>query len=144
MADNNGNPQGNNPVDAPITIDQMLNSTGVYNPNEPTFTNDIPGLEKVVEQSPVVPEVKDPVVPENVESEFDKSLVILNTDDSVLSAEDKEFKTSLLSSFNGEKLDAQGNIVNKDGKVVLSADNFKKYVETGSVLVDDKGNEIKR
>lgn len=75
-------------------------------------------------------------------SEYETTLALFNTDDTALSDEDKELKSSILEFFIGEKIDDKGNLVNKEGKIVLSSENLKKYIEENELPLDDKGNQV--
>lgn len=72
----------------------------------------------------------------------DDVVKLLATDDSLLSAEDAEFKTSVYNKFQAVGVDFKGNLLNAEGEVVLTADDFNNYIDTGAVPLDEAGNQI--
>ena len=74
--------------------------------------------------------------------EEDNLTSLLSADDSSLSEEDKSLKNTLLTTFGATNVDANGNLINEQGQVVLSKESLDKYIDTGEVLLDAQGNQI--
>lgn len=72
----------------------------------------------------------------------DDLIALLNADDNLLSADDREFKTAVYDKFQAVKVDFKGNLLNQNGEVVLNADDFENYIQTGAVPVDAEGNQV--
>lgn len=53
-----------------------------------------------------------------------------------------EYRNLLLTTFKGKTLDTSGNVLNEQGEVVLSADTLTKYVTTGELPTNEKGEII--
>ena len=68
--------------------------------------------------------------------------LLLSADENSLSTEDRQLRETVYSTFGAVNVDSHGNLLNAEGKVVLSADNLDKYIDTGEVLTDAKGNQI--
>lgn len=72
----------------------------------------------------------------------DDLVALLSTDDTLLSADDREFKTSIYDKFQANGVDFKGNLLNANGEVVLSADDFNNYIDTGALPLDEEGNQV--
>lgn len=72
----------------------------------------------------------------------DDLVTLLSTDESLLSADDREFKVSIYDKFGANGVDFKGNLLNANGEVVLSADDFNNYIDTGALPLDKDGNQV--
>ena len=154
--DNNGqqNPQGNqNPQGSLPSLDAVIDATlgiggtpvGTDPIVLPAGTEGNPPVEggqqqaqgQQQSQSPVTPpaETTPPIEEDNLTS-------LLSADNSVLSDEDRALKSTLLATFGATNVDANGNLVNEQGQVVLSKESLDKYIDTGELLLDAQGNQI--
>lgn len=59
-----------------------------------------------------------------------------------LDAEQTEARSNLLDTFKASKLDANGNLLNDVGEVVLSAAKLKAYVEEDTLPLNTKGDVV--
>ena len=154
--DNNGqqNPQGNqNPQGSLPSLDAVIDATlgiggtpaGTEPVTPPAGTEGTPpveggqqqaqGQQAQQQQQAQPPANNSPIEEDNLTS-------LLSADDSSLSEEDRALKNTLLSTFGAAGIDANGNLVNEQGQVVLSKDSLDKYIDTGEVLLDAQGNQI--
>ena len=154
--DNNGqqNPQGNqNPQGSLPSLDAVIDATlgiggtpaGTEPVTPPAGTEGTPpveggqqqaqGQQTQQQQQAQPPANNSPIEEDNLAS-------LLSADDSSLSEEDRTLKNTLLSTFGAAGIDANGNLVNEQGQVVLSKDSLDKYIDTGEVLLDAQGNQI--
>ena len=154
--DNNGqqNPQGNqNPQGSLPSLDAVIDATlgiggtpaGTEPVTPPAGTEGNPpveggqqqaqGQQAQQQQQAQPPANNSPIEEDNLAS-------LLSADDSSLSEEDRTLKNTLLSTFGAAGIDANGNLVNEQGQVVLSKDSLDKYIDTGEVLLDAQGNQI--
>ena len=154
--DNNGqqNPQGNqNPQGSLPSLDAVIDATlgiggtpaGTEPVTPPAGTEGTPpveggqqqaqGQQAQQQQQAQPPANNSPIEEDNLTS-------LLSADDSTLSEEDRTLKNTLLSTFGAAGIDANGNLVNEQGQVVLSKDSLDKYIDTGEVLLDAQGNQI--
>ena len=154
--DNNGqqNPQGNqNPQGSLPSLDAVIDATlgiggtpaGTEPVTPPAGTEGNPpveggqqqaqGQQAQQQQQAQPPANNSPIEEDNLTS-------LLSADDSSLSEEDRTLKNTLLSTFGAAGIDANGNLVNEQGQVVLSKDSLDKYIDTGEVLLDAQGNQI--
>ena len=154
--DNNGqqNPQGNqNPQGSLPSLDAVIDATlgiggtpaGTEPVTPPAGTEGTPpveggqqqaqGQQAQQQQQAQPPANNSPIEEDNLTS-------LLSADDSSLSEEDRTLKNTLLSTFGAAGIDANGNLVNEQGQVVLSKDSLDKYIDTGEVLLDAQGNQI--
>ena len=154
--DNNGqqNPQGNqNPQGSLPSLDAVIDATlgiggtpaGTEPVTPPAGTEGTPpveggqqqaqGQQAQQQQQAQSPANNSPIEEDNLTS-------LLSADDSSLSEEDRTLKNTLLSTFGAAGIDANGNLVNEQGQVVLSKDSLDKYIDTGEVLLDAQGNQI--
>ena len=154
--DNNGqqNPQGNqNPQGSLPSLDAVIDATlgiggtpaGTEPVTPPAGTEGTPpveggqqqaqGQQAQQQQQAQLPANNSPIEEDNLTS-------LLSADDSSLSEEDRTLKNTLLSTFGAVGIDANGNLVNEQGQVVLSKDSLDKYIDTGEVLLDAQGNQI--
>lgn len=154
--DNNGqqNPQGNqNPQGSLPSLDAVIDATlgiggtpaGTEPVTPPAGTEGTPpvegeqqqaqGQQSQQQQQAQPPANNSPIEEDNLTS-------LLSADDSSLSEEDRTLKNTLLSTFGAAGIDANGNLVNEQGQVVLSKDSLDKYIDTGEVLLDAQGNQI--
>ena len=154
--DNNGqqNPQGNqNPQGSLPSLDAVIDATlgiggtpaGTEPVTPPAGTEGNPpieggqqqaqGQQAQGQQQTQPPANNSPIEEDNITS-------LLSADDSSLSEEDRTLKNTLLSTFGAAGIDANGNLVNEQGQVVLSKDSLDKYIDTGEVLLDAQGNQI--
>ena len=152
--DNNGqqNPQGNqNPQGSLPSLDAVIDATlgiggtpaGTEPVTPPAGTEGTPPVEggqqqaqgQQAQQQAQPPANNSPIEEDNLTS-------LLSADDSSLSEEDRTLKNTLLSTFGAAGIDANGNLVNEQGQVVLSKDSLDKYIDTGEVLLDAQGNQI--
>ena len=154
--DNNGqqNPQGNqNPQGSLPSLDAVIDATlgiggtpaGTEPVTPPAGTEGTPPVEGEQQQaqgqqSQQQQQAQPPV--NNSPIEEDNLTSLLSADDSSLSEEDRTLKNTLLSTFGAAGIDANGNLVNEQGQVVLSKDSLDKYIDTGEVLLDAQGNQI--
>lgn len=67
----------------------------------------------------------------------------LSGDGSTLSEQDKEIRNNVFSMFDATSMDATGNLLDANGKIVLSKANLDKFSETGDVPTDADGNQIR-
>lgn len=136
----------NKPVTAP-GLDDILDVNNVPASFAPAPT------EPVTPVNPITPPVNTPPttlqnnsVPDPFElvvnEPFTNTIKLFATDETTLTPEDKQLRTEILSKFKADKLDENSNLVDKDGKIVLSKDNFKSYVVDGKMLTDAEGNEV--
>ena len=154
--DNNGqqNPQGNqNPQGSLPSLDAVIDATlgiggtpaGTEPVTPPAGTEGTPpveggqqqaqGQQAQQQQQAQPPASNSPIEEDNLAS-------LLSADDSSLSEEDRTLKNTLLSTFGAAGIDANGNLVNEQGQVVLSKESLDKYIDTGEVLLDAQGNQI--
>ena len=154
--DNNGqqNPQGNqNPQGSLPSLDAVIDATlgigttpaGTDPVIPPAGTEGNPpveggqqqaqGQQAQQQQQAQPPANNSPIEEDNLAS-------LLSADDSSLSEEDRTLKNTLLSTFGAAGIDANGNLVNEQGQVVLSKEALDKYIDTGEVLLDAQGNQI--
>ena len=154
--DNNGqqNPQGNqNPQGSLPSLDAVIDATlgigstpaGTEPVTPPAGTEGTPpveggqqqaqGQQAQQQQQAQPPANNSPIEEDNLTS-------LLSADDSSLSEEDRTLKNTLLATFGATNVDANGNLVNEQGQVVLSKDSLDKYIDTGEVLLDAQGNQI--
>lgn len=154
--DNNGqqNPQGNqNPQGSLPSLDAVIDATlgiggtpaGTEPVTPPAGTEGTPpveggqqqaqGQQAQGQQQAQPPANNSPIEEDNLTS-------LLSADDSSLSEEDRTLKNTLLSTFGAAGIDANGNLVNEQGQVVLSKESLDKYIDTGEVLLDAQGNQI--
>lgn len=154
--DNNGqqNPQGNqNPQGSLPSLDAVIDATlgiggtpaGTEPVTPPAGTEGTPpveggqqqaqGQQAQQQQQAQPPANNSPIEEDNLTS-------LLSADDSSLSEEDRTLKNTLLTTFGAAGIDANGNLVNEQGQVVLSKDSLDKYIDTGEVLLDAQGNQI--
>ena len=154
--DNNGqqNPQGNqNPQGSLPSLDAVIDATlgiggtpaGTEPVTPPAGTEGNPPVEDGQQQAQgqqaqQQQQAQPPA--NNFPIEEDNLASLLSADDSSLSEEDKTLKNTLLSTFGAAGIDANGNLVNEQGQVVLSKDSLDKYIDTGEVLLDAQGNQI--
>ena len=148
--DNNGqqNPQGNqNPQGSLPSLDAVIDATlgiggtpaGTEPVTPPAGTEGNPPIEGGQQQA----QGQQAQPPANTSPiEEDSITSLLSADDSSLSEEDRTLKNTLLSTFGAAGIDANGNLVNEQGQVVLSKDSLDKYIDTGEVLLDAQGNQI--
>ena len=149
--DNNGqqNPQGNqNPQGSLPSLDAVIDATlGIGTPPAPESTdpfatpvgadgNPPASVDPVQGQPPVN------TSPTDTPSEEDNLTSLLSADNSSLSEEDKSLKNTLLATFGATNVDANGNLINEQGQVVLSKESLDKYIDTGEILLDAQGNQI--
>lgn len=123
-----------NNVTDPISFeDVILGSSNTNNPSNP--------IEPI---NPVVPSVLEPIAPVEpiTVSEYDKTLNLLTTDDNNLSEDDKTIKSSLFELVKGTKLNSNGDIINANGEVVLTATALKTYIETDTLPLSEKGEVV--
>ena len=154
--DNNGqqNPQGNqNPQGSLPSLDAVIDATlgiggtpaGTEPIEPPAGTEGNPpveggqqqaqGQQAQGQQQAQPPANNSPIEEDNLTS-------LLSADDSSLSEEDKSLKNTLLATFGATNVDANGNLINEQGQVVLSKESLDKYIDTGEVLLDAQGNQI--
>ena len=154
--DNNGqqNPQGNqNPQGSLPSLDAVIDATlgiggtpaGTEPVTPPAGTEGTPpveggqqqaqGQQAQQQQQAQPPANNSPIEEDNLAS-------LLSADDSSLSEEDKSLKNTLLTTFGATNVDANGNLINEQGQVVLSKESLDKYIDTGEVLLDAQGNQI--
>ena len=154
--DNNGqqNPQGNqNPQGSLPSLDAVIDATlgiggtptGAEPVTPPAGTEGNPpveggqqqaqGQQAQGQQQAQPPANNSPIEEDNITS-------LLSADDSSLSEEDRTLKNTLLSTFGAAGIDANGNLINEQGQVVLSKESLDKYIDTGEVLLDAQGNQI--
>lgn len=91
------------------------------------------------------PPANTPATPPNqaVPAEGDNSVLALITGDpSSLSADNADFRNTLMDLFGANSADANGNLLNVNGEVVLSYENLNDYIETGNLNLDAQGNLI--
>lgn len=153
--DNNGqqNPQGNqNPQGSLPSLDAVIDATlgiggtpaGTEPVTPPAGTEGTPpvegGQQAQGQQAQQQQQAQPPA--NNSPIEEDNLISLLSADDSSLSEEDRTLKNTLLSTFGAAGIDANGNLVNEQGQVVLSKDSLDKYIDTGEVLLDAQGNQI--
>ena len=154
--DNNGqqNPQGNqNPQGSLPSLDAVIDATlgiggtpaGTEPVTPPAGTEGNPPIEggqqqAQGQQAQGQQQAQPPA--NNSPIEEDNLTPLLSADDSSLSEEDRTLKNTLLSTFGAAGIDANGNLVNEQGQVVLSKDSLDKYIDTGEVLLDAQGNQI--
>ena len=154
--DNNGqqNPQGNqNPQGSLPSLDAVIDATlgiggtpvGTEPVTPPAGTEGTPPVEggqqqAQGQQAQQQQQAQPPA--NNFPIEEDNLTSLLSADDSSLSEEDRTLKNTLLSTFGAAGIDANGNLVNEQGQVVLSKDSLDKYIDTGEVLLDAQGNQI--
>lgn len=133
------------PVAAP-SLDDVLGSNGLPPTLEPKPVEPAKPVDNLNNPNPTpsaqpIPPAKDPFELV-VDEPFSNTLRLINTQPADLSDEDKKTIADLFGKFKAEKLDENSNLVDKDGKIVLSKDNFQKYVVEGTVLTDETGNEV--
>ena len=153
--DNNGqqNPQGNqNPQGSLPSLDAVIDATlgiggtpaGTEPVTPPAGTEGNPSVEDGQQQAQGQQQGQQQTQPpaNNSPIEEDNITSLLSADDSLLSEEDKSLKNTLLATFGATNVDANGNLINEQGQVVLSKDSLDKYIDTGEVLLDAQGNQI--
>ena len=101
-------------------------------PTDPTLPIE-PGQEP---PAPVVP-----VQPANVAPD-DDVVKLLASDNSLLSADDRQFKDAIYDKFQAVGVDFKGNLLNANGEVVLSTDDLNNFIDTGVVPLDENGNQV--
>lgn len=76
-------------------------------------------------------------IPENVDE-----LLPLLSDVSNTNPELVKYRQLLLTTFKGNTLDASGNVLNEQGEVVLTTETLKKYLTTGELPTNEKGEIV--
>ena len=152
--DNNGqqNPQGNqNPQGSLPSLDAVIDATlgiggtpaGTEPVTPPAGTEGNPPAEGGQQQAQgQQAQGQQAQPPANTPPIEDTLTSLLSADDSSLSEEDKSLKNTLLTTFGATNVDANGNLINEQGQVVLSKESLDKYIDTGEVLLDAQGNQI--
>ena len=153
--DTNGqqNPQGNqNPQGSLPSLDAVIDATlgiggtpaGTEPITPPAGIEGTPpvesGQQQVQGQQQGQQQTQPPANTPPIEEDGISSL--LSADNSSLSEEDKALKNTLLATFGATNVDANGNLINEQGQVVLSKESLDKYIDTGEVLLDAQGNQI--
>lgn len=59
-----------------------------------------------------------------------------------LDDETKKFRDDIFTLFKGETLDKDGNLLNKEGKVVVTATALEKYITDEELVLDEAGNAV--
>lgn len=67
----------------------------------------------------------------------------LSGDGKDLPADLVELRSNVFNLFGASQMDTQGNLLDSNGKVVLSKANLDKYTETGEVPTDNNGNQVR-
>lgn len=128
-----------------ITLDTIMN-TGVGADRTPPPSNEPPANDPPAEEddSKGKPtEDTPPVTPDTGDNRTKVGNLLKsfsNTDE--LDDTKKPIRDRLLSKFKGTSFDAEGNIVDKEGKVVTSSDDIYKYVTEGEETKDAEGNIV--
>lgn len=147
-----GTPLGD---DKPVTLDAIINANPNFDQQQPIAPSgevvdnpqvDAQGNPITVDPNssttgkPEPPANEPPATNTEVET-FEQTIAKLNND-ATLTPEDKEYKALLLDTFKGTGIDAQGNLVDKDNKVVLSSDKLKAYLDNDELPFDANGNVV--
>ena len=142
----NTNDSGNEPGKSDVNLGDLLS-------NNPTNVQPPVTVVTPPAGDPVPPVVVDPAnppttPPQGADGNADAPLVINNFEDLLphlgnnTDAGVVELKTNILNVFKGSKIDEKGNVLGQNNEVVLSAENFKKYVDTGDLPLNDKGEVV--
>jgi len=109
-----------------------------------------------VQQQVVTPPAGDPqqtpatVIPNTTSSTTNGNSVEQSTAPTViqeLQASDldddtKKFRDDIFTLFKGESLDKEGNLLNGEGKVVVTATDLEKYITDEDLVLDEAGNAV--
>lgn len=145
MENGQQNAQGTEPQAGLPTLGAILgNDPIVSEPAGQTTENGQQGQGNEGQQRQPEGALVPPVSPEGTNAPIEEMSIesLLSADDSVLTPENRTLKQEVFSTFGAINIDANGNLLNAQGQVVLSKGNFDKYLETGEVLIDSKGNQI--
>lgn len=139
-----------------ISIDNLLNNLGNTMPEgmtppdagagtapTPTPSTSTTPVNPVVTTpetttSPAGSEQATPPVPESEVDEFDR--ILLSADG--LSAEDAQLRTNILTKFGASNVDAQGNLLDSNNRVILKKENLDRFILNDELLLDAQGNHV--
>ena len=151
----NTNDSGAKPNESTVSLEGMLSSTG--HTGIP-FTGDIsstdtgsteegntstapvtPPVPPVTPPTEGVPPTNPPVEAVSLES-YDSILAALNNPEH--SSKAQEVLKDVFDIFKATAIDKDGNLVDANAVVVLSADKLKAFIDTDTLPLDDKGNMV--
>ena len=124
-----------------INIDNILGGGGVPVPTDALPPDNSTAPEQPAGVPPISsPDLATPVdnTPKEDVDEFDKLLLSAEG----LSPEDTALRTNILNTFGASNIDAQGNLLDANNRVVLTKANLDKYVLDGELILDANGNHI--
>jgi len=130
-----------------IDLDLILNS-GVGNDYTPIDNGGETGgqkVDKIVEkaEATILANSKKEVEEreEGDEGNEDNLTLLQGLNSDTLSIDQKELRDEILTKFNGFSIDENGNILDKDGKVIADFDKVDKFINAEPIF-DSKGNQI--
>ncbi len=133
--DPNATPQT---TESNVSLEAMLGTSTapIVQPVAPT------GEQPVVVTQPTVPDTSltNPNgIPASV---IEIPTVIQELQSTTLDTETQQFKDGLLTLFKGTALNPQGDVLNAEGKVVVTAIDLEKYITNQDLVLDVEGNAI--
>lgn len=154
MEHNNGNPVNNS--NSSTGAEPVIDNLG--NPILPNLNN-LPLTPELVEEfknansNPDNPDnnsnTNNPDLDKNNSNNNTSTTNTLSTDDVITSLmsndikeEDKQFRDSLFQLLKGTSFDQTGNIIDAEGKIVLSTTSLKQYLESETLPLDKEGNAV--
>lgn len=162
MSDNNSQttPQGNNVEE--VTLDNMLGGGLGLIPKEDTPNTPVPTSQQESGQTQPITPVQPTEQPQapvqapaqasaqapaqqqiaSIDGEQELLNILLSANGQGLSAEDIQLRTNILTKFGASSADAQGNLLDANGKIVLSKINLDNYIDSGELLLDANGNHV--
>lgn len=142
--------QNNTPPNEPnVTLSSITSATNLnhvsnvptppaHEPQQPVEPVTPPVDNNPPVQPATVPPVDTPPVneiPETIES-YEDIIKVLN------SSSDHSLKADIFGLFKATKSDDKGNLLNDEGKVVLSAEKFKDFVENDNLPLNEGGEAV--
>lgn len=132
-----GTPQGDNLIAIP-TLSEI--TTGINSSGEQIRSlNDLDiNKDKLKEQQQQPSEQQ----PQQQQQEKPSTIDFILSDIQSTSDEDNKLKSDIFSFFKGEKIDDKGNLINKEGKIVLDKNTLLNYIDKDELPLDEKGNQV--
>ncbi len=128
--------EGNNPQpESNVSLEAMLGTS--TSPVQPIEGQQI--INDPTQQQPTEPIVNPATTPATTST---LPSVIQELQAENLDAETQQFKSDIFTLFKGEKLNEQGDLVNAEGKVVVTSTNLEKYITDQDLVLDEAGNAI--
>jgi hypothetical protein len=153
--ENKGGQQAQEPkVDLSSVIfgNEVTNPMTPLNPSPPKNEGDDGGKggnadpNKTSIQQPNKPELQQSQQPEHQYTEDEQADMVVgmltSTTEDNMSDEDKNLRQQVYDTFKAKGVDANGNLINEKGEIVLSKEALKEYVITETPPMDEDGNYI--